>query len=62
MIHPSNQLTVSSSLGVVYSLFLGFGISIGAELYHKMTGHLVSDRVNYDTEDNWLIRADPRCE
>ena len=29
------------SLGVIYSLFLGFGISIGAELYQKITGNEV---------------------
>jgi uncharacterized membrane protein YjjB (DUF3815 family) len=33
--------------GVIYSLFLGFGISIGAELYHTMTGLTVFGASDY---------------
>jgi hypothetical protein len=34
-------------IGVIYSLFLGFGISIGAELYHTITGLRVFGASDY---------------
>jgi hypothetical protein len=33
--------------GVIYSLFLGFGISIGAEIYHTITGLTVFGASDY---------------
>jgi hypothetical protein len=34
-------------IGVIYSLFLGFGISIGAEIYHTITGLTVVGASDY---------------
>ena len=34
-------------IGVIYSLFLGFGISIGAEIYHTITGLTVFGASDY---------------
>ena len=36
--------------GVIYSLFLGFGISIGAEFYRTITGLEVVGANNYTCE------------
>jgi hypothetical protein len=47
-----------SCQGVIYSLFLGFGISIGAEMFRQITGREVSNANNYTcsnthSSDHW---------
>lgn len=41
-VHYHLKRESAHTIGVIYSLFLGFGISIGAELYHQITGLTVS--------------------
>ncbi|KAF7297301.1 hypothetical protein MIND_00963300 [Mycena indigotica] len=48
---------------VVYSLFLGFGLAIGAEAYHKITGHEIvgstdyACRINHRADGPWWQRT-----
>jgi len=45
---PSEMMENSANdIGVIYSLFLGFGISIGAEIYHTITGLTVFGASDY---------------